>query len=392
MALALVLLIGAGLLIQTLGALWKVNPGFDADKVMAFGLSLPPSMSNASAEAIRAALRAVQEKYRTAPGVQAVSFSWGAMPLIADDEWLFWIDGQPKPASANEMNWALNYVISADYMKTMGIGLKSGRFFTPQDDDEHAPLVAVIDDVLADNFFAGQNPLGKRLHVNSSEQTVEIVGVVGHVKQWGLDSDDTEKLRAQLYTPFMQLPDYTMAQAGGDLGVLVRSDRPGMVFDSIRQANSQMSNQQVVYAAQTMNEIISDSLAERRFSMILFGVFAGLALLLSSVGIYGVVSDIAGQRTQEIGVRVALGAQSGDVLRMVLGEGARMTAAGLLVGLLAAFGLTRLLANLLFGVSPTDPRTFIGVSLLLAAVALAACYVPARRATRVDPIVALRYE
>ncbi len=390
MALALVLLVGAGLMIRTLGALWNVNPGFEASKVLTFGLSLPPSMMNASPEAIRAALREVHEEFQSAPGVQAVSFSWGAVPLSADDQWLFWIDGQPKPASENDMHWALNYVVESDYLKIMGIPLERGRFFTAHD-DEHAPRVAVIDEVLASKFFAGQDPIGKRLHLNTG-QTVEIVGVVGHVKQWGLDTDDRESLRAQLYTPFMQLPDQAMAQSASGLGVMVRSDRPASVFESIRQISSRMSSEQVVYGAQTMDEIVASSLAERRFSMILFGVFAGLALLLASIGMYGVVSYLAGGRTHEIGVRMALGAQGRDVLRLVLGEGAKMAAIGIGAGLIVSLGLTRLMAKLLFGVSATDPVTFAGVAALLLLVALAACYFPARRATRIDPMAALRYE
>lgn len=388
MALALVLLIGAGLMFRTLAALWSVNPGFEASKVLTFGLSLPPSMTEASPEAVRAALREVHDKFQAAPGVQAVAFSWGAAPLQGDDEWLFWIDGQPKPASENDMNWAIDYVVDYDYLKIMGIPLKSGRFFTARD-DEHAARVAVVDEVLADKFFPGQNAIGKRLHLNSTGEIVEIVGVVGHVKQWGLDTDDTQALRAQMYTPFMQLPGNAM---GTGAGVVVRSDQPAMVFESIRQANNQMSSQQVVYGAQTMSEVIASSLAERRFSMILFGVFAGLALLLASIGIYGVVSYLAGRRTHEIGVRMALGAQGRDVLRLVLGGGAKMAAVGIGAGLLASIGLTRLMANLLFGVSATDPLTFLGVAALLLFVALAACYVPARRAARGDPIVALRYE
>ncbi len=391
MALTLVLLIGAGLMIRTLGTLWNVNPGFEADRVLAFGLSLPPPMMNASPEALRAAFREVSDRFQAAPGVEAVSFTWGAIPLSGDDEWLFWIDGHPKPASENDMNWAIDYVVGPEYLKVMSIALKNGRFFGPQD-NEHAPRVAVVDQVLASQFFAGQDPVGKRLHLNSSNETVEIVGVVGHVNQWGLDSDDGEALRAQIYTPFMQLPDSAMSQSGPGIGVLVRSDKPAMVFDSLRRVNNQMSNQQVVYGAQTMNDIIAGSLAERRFSMILFGVFAVLALVLSSVGIYSVVSYITAQRTQEIGVRMALGAQRADVLRMVLGAGAKMTAAGVALGLLASFGLTRLIAKLLFGVSATDPITFVAVSSLLSLVAFAACYVPARRATRIDPLVALRYE
>ena len=387
MALALVLLIGAGLMVRTLAALWNVNPGFEANKVMTFGFSLPPSMRNASPEAIRAKLREVHDKFQAAPGVQGVAFSWGATPLQGDDEWLFWIDGQPKPASESEMNWAIDYVVDYDYLRIMGIPLKSGRFFTAQD-DEHAARVAVVDEVLANQFFAGQSAIGKRLHLSGGE-ILEIVGVVGHVKQWGLDTDDKETLRAQLYTPFMQLP---AKRIGGGAGVVVRSDQPAAVFQSIRQANNQMSSEQVVFGAQTMSEVIASSLAERRFSMILFGIFAGLALLLASIGIYGVVSYLAGQRTHEIGIRMALGAKQTDVLRMVLGAGMKMTVIGIFIGLLAALGLTRLMANLLFGVSATDPLTFVGVGTILAIVALAACYVPARRAMKVDPIVALRYE
>jgi predicted permease len=387
-ALALVLLIGAGLMIRTLAALWNVNPGFEANKILTFGFSLPPSMMSASPEAIRAALREVHDKFQSAPGVQGVAFSWGATPLQGDDEWLFWIDGQPKPASENDMNWAIDYVVDYDYLQIMGIPLKSGRFFTSRD-DEHGVRVAVVDEVLADKFFPRQNAIGKHLHLNSTGEIVEIIGVVGHVKQWGLDTDDKEALRAEMYTPFMQLPDRTIEASAG---VVVRSDRPAMVFESIRQANNQMNSEQVVFGAQTMSEVIASSLAERRFSAILFGIFAGLALVLSSVGIYGVVSYIAGQRTHEIGIRVALGAQRADVLRVVLGEGAKMTVVGVIIGLLATFGLTRLIGKLLFGVSATDPLTLVAISSLLALVALAACYIPARRATRVDPIVALHYE
>ena len=382
MALALVLLIGAGLMIRTLAALWNVNPGFEANKVLTFGFSLPPSMTNASPEAIRSALREVHDKFQSAPGVQGVAFSWGATPLQGDDEWQFWIDGQPKPASENDMNWAIDYVVDYDYLKIMGIPLKSGRFFTARD-DEHAARVAVVDEVLANQFFAGQSALGKRLHLNSGE-IVEIVGVVGHVKQWGLDTDDKETLRAQMYTPFMQLPDKAI---GSGAGVVVRSDQPAMVFESIRQANNQMSGEQVVFGAQTMSEVIASSLAKRRFSMILFGIFAGLALLLASIGIYGVVSYLVGQRAHEIGVRMAMGAQRRDVLRLVLGQGLKMALLGVAVGVVAALALTRLMASMLYGVGASDPLTFAGVTVVLTLVALAACYVPARRAMRVDPIV-----
>jgi predicted permease len=390
-SLALVLLVGAGLMIRTLSALQKVNPGFDADKVAVFSFALPPTMSNPSADSVRATFRQVQERFQAAPGVEAVSFSWGALPLAGDDEWLFWVDGQPTPQNDSEMKWAIEYVVGPDYQRLMGISMRSGRFFTEQDDERGARVV-VIDEVLAKKFFDGQNPVGKRLHLQSTGDVAEIVGVAAHVNQWGLDSDDRETLRAQLYFPFWQLPDKTMAQSASGIGVVVRSGKPGTVFGSIREVNRQMSAGQVVFGAQTMEEIISSSLQQRRFSMILLGVFAGLAVLLSSVGIYGVVSYIVGQRTHEIGVRVALGAGRADVLRLVLTEGAKMTAAGLAVGLAASFALTRLVTNLLFGVSPTDPLTLAAVVLLLAGVSLLACYIPAWRASTVDPSITLRYE
>jgi predicted permease len=389
--LALVLLIGAGLMIRTLGALHKVNPGFDTNKVLAFGLSLPPSTMNAPPDAVRATFRNVQQEFQSAPGLQSIAYTWGALPLGFDDEWLFWIQGQPKPASNTEMNWALDYVVGADYFRTMGIPLQSGRYFTDRD-DEHAPRVAVVDDVLAKKFFPNGNPIGQRLHLNESDQTTEIIGVVNHVNQWGLDTDNTEPLRAQLYVPFMQLDDENMSRAGSSIGVVARSDKPAQLFDSIRRINQQISSRQVVYGAQTMDEMIAQSLAGRRFSMILLGLFAALALILSSVGIYGVVSYIVSQRTREIGIRVALGAQHADVLRIVLQQGIKMTASGVLLGLVISIGLARLLATLLFGVTATDPLTLACVAALLTAVSLAACYIPARRASKLDPIIALRYE
>ncbi|MFY9530632.1 MAG: ABC transporter permease [Candidatus Acidiferrales bacterium] len=392
MAMALVLLVGAGLTIRSLAALWMVNPGFRSDNVLTFGLALPPSMMHAGPDAIRAAIRELDDKLASTPGVQAASQTWGAFPMNGDDESLFWLEGQPKPSSFHDMNWALKYVVEPDYLKVMGIPLKRGRFFTPQD-DEHSPLVLVIDDVFARKYFGNEDPIGKRLNVDDYDKPAEIVGVVGHVKQWGLDADDTHALRAQVYLSFMQMPDIAIALVYAGTGVVVRSDgATPALFDSIRHAVQKMNSQNVVYGAQTMDEIISESLAARRFSMILLGVFAALALLLSSVGIYGVTSYVVGQRTHEIGIRMALGAQREDVLRLVLGQGTRLALAGVAMGLVAALGLTRLMANLLYGVSATDPLTFAGVAIILTIVALAACYIPARRAMRVDPIVALRYE
>jgi len=392
MAMALILLISAGLMVRSLTALWHINPGFDSHDVLTFGVALPPSMRNANAAGIRAALRNVDEQLKTVPGVRAVSLSWGAMPLASDDEDLFWIEGKPKPETDNDMSWSLSYVVEEDYLKVMGIPLERGRFFTPLD-SENSSHVIVVDDVFARKYFPDQDPIGRHIFIPNKGGRAEIVGVVGHVKQWGLVSDDTESLRAELYVPYMQLPDAAMQLSWNGTGVMVRYDQNATAIGySLRSAIKGISGEHVMSRTQTMEQIISDSLASQRFSMTVLGSFAFLALLLASGGIYGVVSYLVGQRTQEIGVRVALGAHRSDVLRMILGDGMKMTLAGVAIGLAAAFGLTHLMASLLFGVSATDPTTFAIVTVLLVLVALTACYLPARRATRIDPMVALRYE
>jgi predicted permease len=397
-ALALVLLCGAGLMIRTLERLWNVNPGFDPQDVMTFGASLSPAMQNATADAVRASFREFHAQLAAVPGVKALSLSWGAVPLSEDDERLFWMAGQPRPASPNDMNWALSYVVEPDYLETMQIPLLRGRFFTAQD-DEHAAPVAVVDEILARKYFPGEDPVGKYVQIDSDPgqpaQRVQIIGVVGHVKQWGLDTDDTQKLRAQMYTPFMQLPDRAMMLSPGGTGLLVRSALPPQaLFDSLRQGSLRLSNAHVLFGMQTMEEIIAATLATRRFTMALLVAFALIALTLASMGIYGVISFLVGQRTREFAIRLALGAQRADVLRGVLREGGRMALIGVGAGLLAALGLTQILTrfSLLFGVSATDPATFAAVSALLALVALLACCMPAVRATRVDPLVALRHE
>ena len=392
MAMALVLLIGAGLMIRTMTHLWNVDPGFRPKNVMTFGISLPPSMMNASPDAIRAAVRELDARLAATPGVAAIAQTWEALPLGSDDEKLFLLDGQPKPASQNDMNWTIDYVVGPGYLQTMGVPLQRGRFFTALD-NERAPLVVVIDDVFARKYFGGENPLGKGIFFSDTGKRSEIVGVVGHVNQWGLDSDDAQPLRAQVYIPCMQMPDAYIAGVPSGLGFVVRAaNNTAGLLDSIRSTSRQMSSQQVIYGAQSMSEIISDSLAARRFSMILLGVFAALALLLSSVGIYGVISYLVGQRTQEIGIRVALGARRWDVLQLVLSHSVKMAVLGVLIGVGASLALTRLMTKMLYGVSATDPMTFLSVAIIFTCVALVASYIPARRAMRVDPIIALRYE
>ena len=393
MATALVLLVGAGLMTRTLSRLWGVNPGFDPSNVLSFGLSLPPGMKKADPDAIRAAYQEFDARLNSTPGVHSVSLSWGAIPMYTEDDEQFWIEGQPKPPNPNEMNWALEYTVEPDYLQVMRIPLERGRFFTCQD-TEHSPAVAVIDDVCARKYFPNEDPIGKHIHLhNNGDEPAEIVGVVGHVKQWGLDSDDTQSLRAQLYHAFRQLPDSAMALSVPGTGVLVRSDGTAdALFASIRHTNQLINSEQAIYGAQTMGEVIAGSLATRQFSMVLLASFALVALLLASVGIYGVLAYLVGQRTHEIGIRVALGAGRIAVLRLVVGQGAKMALLGVALGLAAAIGLTRLMSGMLYGVSATDPLTFMAVASLLILVALAACYIPARRAMEVDPMVALRYE
>ena len=390
MALAVVLLIGAGLMIRSLSALWNVDPGFRPDNVLTFSLSLAPSMRSASPQATRAALRQLSDQIGSSPGVRAVSFSAGAIPLAGEDDLFFWIEGQPKPASQSEMNMAVVYRVEPGYLAAMGIPLKQGRFFSDQD-DERSQGVAVIDEVFARKHFGDENPIGKRI-LQEGGDPQQIIGVVGHVKQWSIDSDEEQTLQAQLYEPFRQFSDNSMNGLAAGLGVVTRFDGAAPPFDSIRHVVQSQSKQNVVSRPQTMNEVIADSLSERQFSMILLEAFALVALLLASLGLYGVISYLVGQRTHELGIRLALGAQRKDVLRLVLGHGMKMALAGVVLGLVAAFGLTRLLSTMLYGVSTTDPATFAIIALLLTFVALLACFVPARRATQVDPLVALRYE
>jgi putative ABC transport system permease protein len=392
MALALVLLIGAGLMIRSLSALWRIDPGFRPDNVLTFGLSLSPSTRASSPDTIRADLRQLNEQLSAMPGVQAVSFSSGGIPLQGADDLVFWIEGQPKPASGSDMSSAWVYRVEPGYLAAMGIELKQGRFFTEQDTEKSQPVV-VIDEVFAQKYFGNANPIGRRIHQGDGQvQTQEIVGVVRHIKQWSLDGDDRQTLQAQLYEPFRQFPDNAMAGLAGGVGAFVRYQGTTAPFDSIRRVVQDQNKQNVVSRPQTMNEVITGSLAPQRFSMILLEVFALVALLLASLGLYGVISYLVGRRTHELGIRMALGAQRRDVIRLILGDGMKMALAGVALGLVAAFVLTRLLAKMLYGVSATDPATFTAIALLLTLVALLACFVPARRATKVNPLVALRYE
>jgi predicted permease len=392
MALAVVLLIGAGLTIRTLVELWSVDPGFDPHNVLSFNVGFPPSLTSGSTAQIRASLRQMTRKIAAVPGVTAISQDDGAVPMGEENDLSFWVDGTPKPANENAMPDALWYIVGPDYLKVLKIPLLRGRFLTPQD-DANSPSVCVIDENFARKYFGNENPIGKRLDFDLVYKQLEIVGVVGHVKQFGLDESAHSPILEQFYTPDQQIPDPVLkAFASGTEYVARTEGSPDAFAGSIRDAVRGFNSKAVVFGTDTMDHVVSRSLAARRFAMILLAVFAALALLLSSIGIYGVISYVVGQRTHEIGIRIALGAQRSDVLKIVMGQAASLALLGVVVGLAASAALTHLMSKILYGVSAIDPATFAAVAITLMMVALAACYIPARRAMKVDPMVALRYE
>jgi predicted permease len=394
MALALVLLIGAGLMIRSLTALWDVDPGFRPENAVTFTVALSPALQQASEETVRANLRALSDQLRSIPGVRAASFSDGASPLQGEDDLFFWIDGQPKPSSTSEMNMALVYRVEPDYLSAMGIPLKEGRFFNERD-DQKSQAVVVVDDVFARKYFPQGSPVGKRINLGDERDPRQIVGVVGHVKQWGLDSDDKQSLQAQLYEAYRQLPPnpgnvdvfIRTALATGSKGSLSLA-----IANSIRQTVQRHNSQNVIYNFKTMNQVLASSLAPRRFSMILLEAFAAAALMLAAIGLYGVMSYAVSQRTREIGLRLALGATGSNVLSLIVIRGLKLAGIGMLVGLVGAICLNRLLEKVLYAVKPTDPLTFCSVSLLLLLVATLASWLPAARAARLNPMEALKYE
>lgn len=390
-SLALVLLVGAGLMLRSLTALWRVDPGFNPSHAITFSLSMPSNSATTSAET-RARLRQFDDKLRSIPGVNAVSVTLGSRPMIHDSSLPFWIEGRPKPANDNEMPAAMFYLVEAGFQRAMGVTLERGRFITPQD-NENTSVVIDVDDVFARTYFPNEDPIGKHVHLEQFNVEAEIVGVVGHVKQWGPGNDAKSAIEAQFDYPFMQLPEKLMPMVADAVAVVLRTEGdPTAIMGQVRRAVYENDPREIIYNVETMDDVVAGSFAARRLSMILLGAFAGLALILSCVGIYGVISYLVGQRTHEIGVRMALGAQRADVMRLVLSEGSRMALLGIAIGIVASLALTRFMASQLFGVTAHDPLTFAGVAILLMIVAMLACLVPALRAVRVDPMIALRYE
>jgi predicted permease len=390
MAMALVLLVGAGLMIRSLVDLWSVNPGYNPHNAADFNVMLSPE-DGSTPERSRAALVTARDAIANLPGVTAASITGGSLPMQGDNELPFWIDGKPTPSNTADMESCLFYFVDEMYPKAMGIQLKAGRFVESTDNIK-AQSVVVVDENFAKKYFPDGDAVGKYINVGIIKTHPQIVGVVNHVKHWGLDSDATSTIQTQLYMPIAQIPDMFLTGPPQSRIVVRTTGNPLAMTNAWKGALQKINSEYVMYDALSLEDVIERSMAARRFSMILLAAFAVLALILSCVGIFGVISYVVTQRTHEIGIRMALGAQRNDVLKLMLGEGMQMAMAGVVVGLVASVFLTRLLSTMLYGVSATDPITFIGVAVILSAVALTACYIPTRRAMRVDPMVALRYE
>jgi putative ABC transport system permease protein len=382
-ALTLVLLIGAGLMIRSFARLQQVDPGFQTTRLLTFNISLPPTKYADDARKLNF-FDQLTDKLRALPGVEAVGLSSG-LPL-GNNGWQtsFVINGQPPP-EPGKTPLTEAATASPDYFNAMGIQLIKGRNFTEQD-TATAPRVTIIDEEFARRYWPDQDPLGKGIHPGGSlsNPMATIVGVVRRVKMEGLDQDSN---RVQAYFPFRQI-----VQGGGRTVVIKTSSDPTALVSAARREVLAIDPDQPVYNFNTMDQLYADAIAPNRLSLTLFGIFAGVALALAAVGIYGVMAYSVTQRTHEIGIRMALGAQPRSVLGMVVGQGMILAAIGVGIGLAAAALLTQFMASLLFGVSATDPLTFSAIAIILAGVALGACFIPALRATKVDPMIALRYE
>jgi putative ABC transport system permease protein len=385
-ALTLTLLVGAGLLLQSFARLRGIDPGYDTRGMLTMSVSIPAAKYTG-----RKPLDFYEEvRHRTegVPGVQSVAYT-NNMPFVWDDEEEFHIEGAPLP-KAGEFPLALEYITSTGYFRTMKIRLLQGRVYS-EADSVAGPPVIVVDENLARQFYGG-DAVGKRLLLGEDSTTpFQIIGVVAHTTHSSLDGP--EPAAYQMYMAYPQIPEKYLYNAGRSMSLLIRaSGDPLALVPAVRTQVAALDPDLPLYEVHTMEALVADSIAPDRFSTILLGSFAALALLLAAAGLYGVISYSVSQRTHEIGIRMALGAGHRSVLRLVVGEGVKLALIGVALGLAGSLALSQLISSQLHGVRASDPATFAGVALLLACVALGACYVPARRAMRVDPMVALRYE
>ncbi len=375
---------------RTLLRLSSLDPGIDVRNVLVTRMALSPNTLTNPAR-IRAAWQEILDRARRVPGVESIAMV-DTVPMRQGNNQLgYWTSADVPPE--NKQPLALATSVTPEYLKVMGIPLRQGRFFDDHDRMGNE-LVIVIDDVLARSAFAGRDPVGKRLWVpNMSSDPVRVVGVVGHVRHWGLAGDDEAPVRAQLYYPFAQVPDPLLRRWSELMSIAVRTSvAPLSLVEALRREVRGATGDQVLYEVRTMEQLASNSLARQRFLLLLFGIFAGLALTLACVGLYGVLAYLIGQRVPEIGVRMALGATARQVMWLVLRQSLGMILIGLGVGVPAALGAGRVLERLVQGMQPGEPLTFaITISVLIVA-ALLASFLPARRASRVDPMKALRQE
>jgi predicted permease len=387
-ALAVVLLIAAGMLGRTLLRLSALDPGVDTRNVLVTRLAMSSGVLG-SPEQIRVAWQDVLDRARRVPGVRSVALA-DVIPMRVGTSALgYWTTPDPPPP--NTMPTALASTVTPDYLAVMGIPLRHGRFFTEQDRINAEPVI-VIDEVLARHAFEGQDPVGKRLFLQAIGPT-KVLGVVGHVRHWGLADDDGARVRAQIYYPLAQVPDSLLRLFSSFMSVAVRTTVPPLnMVEPLRRSMRGRSGDQALYEVRTMEQLADATLARQRFLSLLFSIFAGLALFLACIGLYGVLAYLTGQRVPEIGIRMALGASAADVIWLVLRQSLGMIVSGVAVGMMVAFAAGRVLERLVQGIGPIEPSTFAIVIPVLMTAAVIASFVPARRASRVDPISALRQE
>jgi predicted permease len=380
--LSLILLVMAGLMIRSFARLTNIDPGMSTANVMSMRINRSPAKSkDGSQNAIF--FQNVIDRVKTVPGIEAAGVA-SHMPFVFTEDFPITVEGVADPGVQTQS--LDTRTVSADYFTTMQIPLLGGQFFSSQDGPQSLPVV-IVNQAMVNRYWSNQDPLGKRIKIgglDSKSPWFTVKGVVKDSAQAALD----RAIRPEIYFPLGQ-----MAWRYRRMNLAVRTSvDPKSTLAAIQSVIREVDKDQPVYQVQTMEELISDSVGTRRFALTILIVFAALALVLAVSGIYGVISYSVTQRTQEIGIRMALGARAGDVLRLVLGQFMRLTVVGVALGLVGAYALTRLMTSLLFEVTPTDITTFVLVSICLLVVALVACLIPARRATRVDPLVALRYE